>query len=465
MSVKTKILFCCQHCDAQYTKWQGQCTECGKWNTIFEEVGLAKPTAQSSNPRMQGFAGALSEITPIADVKIEAQARLSTGLAEFDHVLGGGLVSDSAILIGGDPGVGKSTILLQIMSCIAVGENNHVRPLYVTGEESLQQLALRAKRLGLPQQHLSLLAETNVEKIIIACEKFQPKILVIDSIQTIYTDMIPSAPGGVSQVRESAAKLVMYAKQRGIALFIVGHVTKDGTIAGPRVLEHMVDAVLYFEGQNDSRFRVIRAVKNRFGAVNELGIFAMTESGLKQVSNPSAIFLSGHQKAAPGSCITVMWEGSRPLLVEVQALVDESHLANPRRVTVGLDHNRLSMLLAVLHRHAGIATYDQDVFVNVVGGLRVSETGADLAQVLSVISSLKNKPLASQLIVFGEIGLSGEIRPVASGLERIREAAKHGFKKAIVPKANAPKNSIEGIEIIPVEHLSSALAVISDREP
>jgi len=398
---------------------------------------------------MAGFSGVLSEITPIANVKIETQARIKTGLDEFDLILGGGLVSDSAVLIGGDPGVGKSTILLQILSYIS---KTH-RPLYVTGEESLQQLALRAKRLGLPQDNLSLLAETNVEKIIISAEKFQPKIMVIDSIQTIYTDLIPSAPGGVSQVRESAAKLVMYAKQKGIALFIVGHVTKDGMIAGPRVLEHMVDAVLYFEGQSDSRFRVIRAVKNRFGAVNEIGIFAMMDNGLKPVSNPSAIFLSAHQAATPGSVITVTWEGSRPLLVEVQALVDESHLANPRRVTVGLDHNRLSMLLAVLHRHAGIISYNQDVFVNVVGGLRVMETAADLAQVLAVISSLKNKNIPSDLIVFGEVGLSGEIRPVVNGQERIREAAKHGFKKAIIPKSNAPKNAITGIEIVAVERL------------
>ncbi|EKD77205.1 MAG: hypothetical protein ACD_42C00441G0005 [uncultured bacterium] len=403
---------------------------------------------------MAGFAGVLSEITAIADVKIETQARIKTGLDEFDLILGGGLVSDSAVLIGGDPGVGKSTILLQILSHIS---KTH-RPLYVTGEESLQQLAMRAKRLQLPQENLSLLAETNVEKILLSAEKFQPKIMVIDSIQTMYTDLLPAAPGSVSQVRESAAKLVMVAKQKGIALFIVGHVTKDGTIAGPRVLEHMVDAVLYFEGQNDSRYRVIRAVKNRFGAVNEVGIFAMTENGLKQVSNPSAIFLSGHQKAAPGSAITVTWEGSRPLLVEVQALVDESHLANPRRVTVGLDHNRLSMLLAVLHRHAGIATYDQDVFANVVGGLRVTETAADLAVLLSVMSSLKNKLLLPELIVLGEVGLSGEIRPVSNGQERIKEAVKHGFKKAIIPKGNAPKSSINGMEIIAVDHLQQVLA-------
>lgn len=448
---KTKTIFTCTHCDAQYNKWQGQCLECGKWNMIAEEMQLAN--SKSENPRMAGFAGVLSEITAISDVKIETQSRIKTGLDEFDLMLGGGLVSDSAVLIGGDPGVGKSTILLQILSHIS---KTH-KPLYVTGEESLQQLALRAQRLELPQNNLSLLAETNVEKILIAAEKFQPKIMVIDSIQTMYTDLIPSAPGGVSQVRESAAKLVMIAKQKGIALFIVGHVTKDGTIAGPRVLEHMVDAVLYFEGQNDSRYRVIRAVKNRFGAVNEVGIFAMTESGLKQIANPSAIFLSGHATAVPGNVTTVVWEGSRPLLVEVQALVDESHLANPRRVTVGLDHNRLSMLLAVLHRHTGTATYDQDVFVNVVGGLRVVETAADLAQVLSVISSLKNKLLQSNLIVFGEVGLSGEIRPVPSGQERIKEAAKHGFKKAIIPKANMPKVKINNMEIIAVENVQQAL--------
>lgn len=452
-TVKTKIIFACTHCDAQYNKWQGQCTECGKWNTILEEVAL---DSKNDNPRMAGFSGVLSEITAISDIKIESQSRISSGLDEFDLMLGGGLVSDSAVLIGGDPGVGKSTILLQILSHLS--KTHH--PLYVTGEESLQQLALRAKRLGLPQNHLSLLAETNVEKMILSAEKFQPKVMVIDSIQTMYTDFIPSAPGSVSQVRESAAKLVLFAKQKGIALLIVGHVTKDGTIAGPRVLEHMVDAVLYFEGQSDSRYRLIRAVKNRFGAVNEVGIFAMTESGLKQVSNPSAIFLSARQTAVPGNITTVVWEGSRPLLVEVQALVDESHLANPRRVTVGLDHNRLSMLLAVLHRHTGIATYNQDVFANVVGGLRVMETAADLAIILSVISSLKNKLLSPDLIVFGELGLSGEIRPVPSGQERIREAQKHGFKKAIVPKANAPKTKISGIDIIAVDQLQQALAQI-----
>ena len=453
-SVKTKIIFACHHCGAQYSKWQGQCGECQKWNTIVEEISTEQ--SKLTQPRLSGFSGVLSEITVLSDVKMQAQSRIKTSLDEFDHVLGGGLVSDSVVLIGGDPGVGKSTILLQILS--ALGKTH--RPLYVTGEESLQQLALRAKRLNLPLENLSLLAETSVEKIISAAENFKPKIMVIDSIQTMYTDFLPSAPGGVGQVRESAAKLVAYAKQTGIALFIAGHVTKDGAIAGPRVLEHMVDAVLYFEGQNDSRYRLIRAVKNRFGAVNEIGIFAMTEMGLKQVSNPSAIFLSGYQQATPGSTITVTWEGSRPLLVEVQALVDESHLANPRRVTVGLDHNRLSMLLAVLHKHSGIATYNQDVFANVVGGLRVTETGGDLALLLSVISSLKNKIFPSDLIVFGEVGLSGEIRPVASGQERIKEAAKHGFKKAIVPKGNLPKKSFENMQIMGVERLQQVLKTI-----
>lgn len=453
--VKTKVIFVCSYCDAQYNKWQGQCAECQKWNTIAEEASVV--TSKSVSPhRAAGYAGATSEITALSEVTLAKQTRISTGLAEFDHVLGGGLVSDSVVLIGGDPGVGKSTILLQLLAQMSVDH----QPLYVTGEESPQQLALRAKRLDLSVDNISILAETSVEKILLAAESFKPKMMVIDSIQTIYTELVASAPGGVGQVRESAAKLVAYAKQKGIALFIVGHVTKDGAIAGPRVLEHMVDAVLYFEGQKDSRFRLIRAVKNRFGAVNEMGVFAMTDKGLKQVSNPSAIFLSGRQKAVPGSVITVSWEGSRPLMVEVQALVDTSHLANPRRVTVGLDHNRLSMLLAVLHRHAGVATHDQDVFVNVVGGLKLLETGVDLALLMAVISSLKNKSLSSELIVFGEVGLSGEIRPVASGQERIREAAKHGFKKAIVPKANQPKAGIKDIQVLAVNTLAEVLEAL-----
>src|SRR3990167_7282624 len=447
--VKTKTIYACQDCGAQFSKWLGQCMECEKWNTIVEEVAVSK----SSHPRSGGYAGVEPAMTLLANVSLQSQTRLSTGLAEFDHVLGGGLVSDSVVLIGGDPGIGKSTVLLQILSQLS---KNH-KTLYVTGEESLQQIALRAQRLGLPQDQLTLLAETNVERIVALTRQYQPQVMVIDSIQTVYTDLVPSAPGGVGQVRESAAQIVQFAKQTGTALFLVGHVTKEGSIAGPRVLEHMVDAVLYFEGKNDSKYRVIRAVKNRFGAVNEIGVFAMTDKGLKQVNNPSALFLSHYETPVSGSVVMVTWEGSRPLLVEVQALVDQSHLANPRRITVGLDHNRLSMLLATLHRHGGVATYDQDVFVNVVGGLRILETGVDLAILLSVLSSLRNKPLSPELVVFGEVGLAGEIRPVSGGQERLKEAQKHGFKKAIIPKGNAPKSNTIGIEVIAVERLQQAL--------
>jgi DNA repair protein RadA/Sms len=449
---KIKITHACQSCGSTYNKWQGQCTACHEWNTIHEELGAST----SKSAEALGYAGTASQLTALCDVDVENKRRLGTGLAEFDHVLGGGLVSDSVVLIGGDPGVGKSTILLQVLTQIG----KHYPTLYVTGEESLQQVAMRAQRLDLPQDKLMLLAETQIERILAHAKKHKPQVMVIDSIQTIFTEAVQSAPGSVSQVRESAARLVRYAKQSGTALLLAGHVTKEGAIAGPRVLEHMVDTVLYFEGQNDSRFRVVRAVKNRFGAVNELGVFAMTDRGLKEVSNPSAIFLSGAQQGISGSTIMVTWEGSRPLLVEVQALVDDSHLGNPRRVTVGLDQNRLAMLLAVLHRHGGIATHDQDVFVNVVGGLRVMETGADLALICSVISSLKDRALEKGLIVFGEVGLSGEVRPVPSGQERLREAAKHGFTRAVVPRANAPKTSIPGMEIHAVDTLAQALSLV-----
>jgi len=444
--IKTKIAYFCRECGNEFPKWQGQCTECGQWNTLTEAPVVKKNLVNRSS----GYAGEAAVITPLSSVSSEEEHRLATGLAEFDHVLGGGLVKDSVVLLGGDPGVGKSTLLLQLLAQMPA-EN---RPLYVTGEESLQQVALRARRLNLKVDHLTLLSETHIERIIALAETHQPKVMVIDSVQTVYTDTVPSAPGGVSQVRESTAQLVRYAKQTGLALFLIGHVTKEGAIAGPRVLEHMVDTVLYFENQNDSRFRIIRAIKNRFGAVNELGVFAMTDQGLKQVSNPSAIFLSRYQTPVPGSVVMVTWEGSRPLLVEVQALVDASHMANPRRLTLGLEQNRLSMLLAVLHRHGGVVTYDQDVFVNVVGGLRVMETGSDLALILAVLSSLRNKPLPVDLIVFGEIGLAGEIRPVASGQERLKEAAKHGFKRAIIPKANAPKIDPPGMEVVAIERLN-----------
>lgn len=449
---KTKLVYTCNDCAAQFNKWAGQCTNCGAWNSIQEEQKII--IAKAANPRQAGYAAATdATVTWLKDVELQQQERMATQLSELDHVLGGGLVPGSVVLMGGDPGIGKSTILLQTLALLSKEHD----VLYVSGEESLQQVTMRANRLALDADKIRLLAETQVEKILAIANQEKPQVMVIDSIQTMYTDLLPSAPGGVGQVRETAAQLVQFAKQKQIAIFLVGHVTKDGALAGPRVLEHMVDAVLYFEGQSDSRFRIIRAIKNRFGAVNELGVFAMTDKGLRQINNPSAIFLSRDLTDVSGSVVMVTWEGSRPLLVEVQALVDESHIANPRRVTVGLDHNRLAMLLAVLHRHGGIATYDQDVFVNVVGGVRVTETAADLALLFAVISSLRDKPLANDLIVMGEVGLAGEIRPVQSGQERLREAAKHGFKHAIVPMSNVPKTPIDGLEVIGVKHLQEAL--------
>jgi DNA repair protein RadA/Sms len=450
VKTKSKSRFVCQSCAAVLTQWQGQCPSCREWQTIVEEVMSAPLPGRGG---VVGYAAEEATFCQLSDVKLTREQRLSTGLLECDHVLGGGLVRDSVVLIGGDPGIGKSTLLLQVLCNLA----KEKRVLYVTGEESLQQVAMRANRLGFSEVDLPLLAETRVEKIIAAIQKYKPDAVVIDSIQTVFSELVSSAPGSVSQVRESASQLVRAAKTFGVALFLVGHVTKEGAIAGPRVLEHMVDTVLYFEGQSDQRFRVVRAVKNRFGAVNEIGVFAMTDRGLKQVSNPSAIFLARDGGPLPGSTVMVTWEGSRPLLVEVQALVDQSHLANPRRVTVGLEQNRLSMILAVLHRHGGVATYDQDVFVNVVGGLRVLETGADLAVMLSILSSLKNKALPEGCLAFGEIGLSGELRPVPSGIERIREAAKHGFTRAIVPTKNAPTKSIPGIEIIKASRIEEVL--------
>ncbi len=442
--VRKTIIYACQKCGAQFPKWVGQCAECGAWNSLIEEDGgqFKGFTVDSSN-----------KITELNEVNLIAMARISTNINELDRVLGGGLVVGSAVLIGGDPGIGKSTLLLQTLCNLS---QDH-KTLYVTGEESLQQVAMRAHRLGMPNANLHLLTETNVERIIANMDKQQPRIIVIDSIQTMYSNNLQSAPGGVSQVRESAAQLIRYAKQKDTTLFIVGHVTKEGALAGPRVLEHMVDSVLYFEGERDNRFRVIRAIKNRFGAVNELGVFAMTDKGLREVNNPSAIFLSRDEKEIAGSAIMATWEGTRPILVEVQALVDESYLTNPRRVTIGLDQNRLAMLLAVLHRHGGIATYNQDVFVNVVGGIKVTETAADLALLLAVISSLRNKSLPSDLIVFGEVGLSGEIRPVQNGQDRLKEAVKHGFKRAIIPKANAPKTINKDISVAAVRNLQEAI--------
>jgi DNA repair protein RadA/Sms len=447
-----KTIFSCRECGAQASKWSGQCGDCGAWNSLAEDIAASTRTS-SRHARAAGFSGVLSTVCSLSDIETHEELRTPTGFSELDRVLGGGLVHGSVVLLGGDPGIGKSTLLQQ-----AIGRLSLTLPtLYVTGEESLQQVGLRAQRLGVAEGGLRLLAETQVERILALAVKEQPRVMVIDSIQTVFTDQIQSAPGSVSQVRESAAALVQFAKQTGTALFLVGHVTKEGALAGPRVLEHMVDTVLYFEGEADSRYRLIRAVKNRFGAVNEVGVFAMTDKGLREVSNPSAIFVSRHDQAVSGSVIMVTREGSRPLLVEVQALVAESHAPSPRRVTVGLDQNRLAMLLAVLQRHGGITMYDQDVFVNAVGGVRISETASDLAVVLAALSSLRDRPLPAEVAVFGEIGLAGEIRPVQNGQERLKEAIQHGFKQVIMPKANMPKQRPQGIEIIAVQRLAEAI--------
>jgi DNA repair protein RadA/Sms len=448
---KIKSVYSCNECGAQSPKWAGQCPDCGAWNTLTETV--AEKAAPERGWRF-GARSATPAVQTLDTVSAEKIVRISSGLAEFDRVLGGsGLVAGSVTLIGGDPGIGKSTLLLQALAAISAT----APVLYVTGEESAQQIALRAQRLGLAADNVRVFTENRVETIIATAQKEKPAVMVVDSIQTAYTENLQSAPGSVAQVRESAAQLVRFAKHSGMGLFLVGHVTKEGALAGPRVLEHMVDTVLYFEGESASQFRIVRAIKNRFGAVNEIGVFAMTETGLREVGNPSAMFISRQGDAVPGSVVLATQEGTRPLLVEVQALVDESHSPNPRRVCVGLDGNRLAMLLAVLHRHAGIAMYDQDVFVNVVGGVRVLEPAADLAVLCAAVSSLRNRALGKDLIVFGEIGLAGEVRPVQRGQERIREAAKLGFKRAILPAANMPKKGESGIELIPVKRLEEAL--------
>ncbi|UOG93609.1 MAG: DNA repair protein RadA [Candidatus Thiothrix sulfatifontis] len=451
---KVKLQYHCTACGSLHPKWSGQCGECGAWNTLEESISL--PTGKPAiNQRAGGYAGETAVIRSLNEVSLSEAPRILTHQPELDRVLGGGLVSGSVVLIGGDPGIGKSTILLQTLATLT-----EMKTLYVTGEESLQQVGLRAKRLGLPSDHLRLLTETCVETILSLVVQEKPQLMVIDSIQTVFTDSLQAAPGSVSQIRESAAKLVRFAKQTNTAMFLVGHVTKEGTLAGPRVLEHMVDTVLYFEGDPGGRYRIIRAVKNRFGAVNELGVFAMTEQGLKGVSNPSAIFLSRHEEPVSGSVIMVTREGTRPLMVEVQALVDQSHGAVPRRVTLGLEQNRLAMLLAVLHRHAGISMFDQDVFINVVGGVKISETAADLSLLLAALSSFRNRPLPADLVVFGEVGLAGEIRPVPNGEERLREAAKHGFKQAIVAKGNKPRHPIEGMKVVAIARLEKAIEIV-----
>jgi DNA repair protein RadA/Sms len=449
--------FVCSDCGGRHLRWSGQCSDCGAWNTLQETVSESRVGRKGG--RFEGYAGsAETKVVSLDQVEGSEATRTPTGMGELDRVLGGGLVAGSVVLVGGDPGIGKSTILLQTLA----GLGNRLSALYVSGEESPQQVSLRARRLGLAREKLRLLPETCVERILALVRREALGVMVVDSIQTLFTEVLQSAPGSVAQVRESAAQLVRYAKLSGTAVILVGHVTKEGQIAGPRVLEHMVDTVLYFEGDSGGRYRVMRAVKNRFGPVNELGVFAMTEGGLKPVNNPSAIFLSQHQEPVPGTVILVTREGTRPLLVEIQVLVDGSQLANPRRVTLGVEQNRLSMLLAVLHRHGGVSMFDQDVFVNAVGGMRISETAADLPVLLAVLSSFRDRPLPARMAAFGEVGLAGEIRPVPNGEERLREAAKQGFTQLVIPHANAPRRreAIEGLEVHPVKRIEEALELL-----
>jgi len=448
---KIKIRYQCNSCGAITPKWTGQCPECQAWNSL-SETAIEK---ESRSDRIKLHQVTPPQVRTLDDVPAGEQARSQSGISELDRVLGGGIVGGSVILIGGDPGIGKSTLLIQMIA--SLNDQTGLKTLYVSGEESIEQISMRARRLDLKLEKLRTLTENHLEQIFAITSVEKPQIIIIDSIQTVYTEILQSAPGSVAQVRECAAQLVRFAKQTNTTVILVGHVTKEGTLAGPRVLEHMVDTVLYFEGDTAGRYRVIRAVKNRYGAVNELGVFAMTDKGLREVNNPSAIFLSRHEGNVSGSVVMVTREGTRPLLVEVQALVDSSHSNQPRRVTVGLEQNRLVMLLAVLHRHAGIVTYDQDIFINVVGGVRIGETGADLPILLAILSSLRNQPLPRDLVVFGEIGLAGEVRPIQGGAERLYEAAKHGFKQAIVPKANMPKQPIEGLKITAVSRLSEII--------
>jgi len=456
---KNKTVYSCTSCGAQFPKWTGQCQDCGDWNTLQEEAAPVKVSsgAGAKAARFEGFAPK-AEVQKLQQVSIKGTPRFPSGLNELDRVLGGGLVPGSVILLGGDPGIGKSTLILQSLALLSESKNT----LYVTGEESAEQVALRATRLGVEDSDLSLLADNQLEGILEIAQQYKPEVLVVDSIQTLYTETLQSAPGSVAQVRETASRLVRYGKQTQTIVILVGHVTKEGALAGPRVLEHMVDTVLYFEGEQNSTFRLIRAIKNRFGAVNEIGVFAMTDTGLKEVANPSAMFIKRAQEDATGSIVLVSQEGTRPLLVEVQSLVDQSSLANPRRVTVGLDNQRLAMLLAVVNRHAGFSLYDQDVFVNVIGGVKVHEPAADLAILLSVLSSFKNRRLDSDLAVFGEVGLTGEIRPVQRGLDRIKEVEKLGFKRLIMPKGNQAGIKSSKLRIIPVNTLEEAVRYAFD---
>ena len=446
---KAKTQYVCSQCGGISPKWQGQCPHCDAWNTLSENL------SQPENARFAAWSTVSSSVENLGTVHAQEVPRTTSGIGELDRVLGGGVVAGAVILIGGDPGIGKSTLLLQALA--QMGQDRKV--LYVSGEESPQQIALRGSRLTIDPNGVNLLAEIRLEAILTTLHQQMPAVAVIDSIQTLYSEQITSAPGSVSQVRECAAQLTRLAKQTGITILVVGHVTKDGAIAGPRVLEHMVDTVLYFEGDSHSSYRMIRAIKNRFGAANELGVFAMTDKGLKGVANPSAIFLSSYRDDVPGSCVLVTQEGSRPLLVEIQALVDDAHGFAPKRLCVGLEQNRLSMLLAVMHRHAGIACFDQDVFLNAVGGVKIIEPAADLAIILAMQSSHRNRPLPQRLVAFGEVGLSGEVRPVTRGQERLKEAMKLGFEKALVPRANLPRHleEFEPLQIIGIDSVREAV--------
>jgi DNA repair protein RadA/Sms len=447
---KAKTAYVCAECGASALQWFGTCPSCGAAGTLTETA------VEKGGGASHRYAAEATKSVALESVSASELERIPSGLPELDRALGGGLVAGQVSLLGGDPGIGKSTLLLQSLHAVS----GTMPTLYVSGEESAEQVALRARRLGLHSGSLRLLAETQLERIVATLDSAKPRVAVMDSIQTLWSDTLQSAPGSVAQVRECAAQLTRHAKRNGIALLLIGHVTKEGAIAGPRVLEHIVDTVLYFEGDPHSSFRLVRAVKNRFGAVNELGVFAMTEKGLRGVSNPSALFLSTHEKPVAGSCVLVTIEGTRPLLVEIQALVDSAHTPNPRRLSVGLEQNRLAMLLAVLHRHAGLATWEQDVFVNAVGGVRITEPAADLAVSLAVVSSLTDRPIAEKVAVFGEIGLAGEVRPAPRGQERLKEAAKLGFEKVIIPRANAPKAKIPGIEVLPVERVDQAVQLL-----
>ena len=446
---KAKTAYVCAECGASALQWFGTCPSCGAAGTLTE-------TAVEKGGASHRYAAEAAKAVALESVNASELERIPSGLPELDRALGGGLVAGQVSLLGGDPGIGKSTLLLQALHAISAS----LATLYVSGEESSEQVALRARRLGLQSGSLRLLAETQLERIVATLDSARPRVAVVDSIQTLWSETLQSAPGSVAQVRECAAQLTRHAKRNGIALLLIGHVTKEGAIAGPRVLEHIVDTVLYFEGDPHSSFRLVRAVKNRFGAVNELGVFAMTEKGLRGVSNPSALFLSTHEKPVAGSCVLVTIEGTRPLLVEIQALVDSAHTPNPRRLSVGLEQNRLAMLLAVLHRHAGLATWEQDVFVNAVGGVRIAEPAADLAVSLAVVSSLTDRPIAEKVAVFGEIGLAGEVRPAPRGQERLKEAAKLGFEKIIIPRANAPRAKIPNLEVLPVERVDQAVQLL-----